>query len=135
MPGAPRCETCRKFVSLQMEDPELGDLAAAVTSPGTATITGEVVIKRNCAECSGDMRKAELEINTEVDIDGHEGAAHELSATIADLTPIEESGGRYAKSFFGAQGTIDVTCSCADGVVVASCPWSDKVAASAMDDV
>src|SRR4051812_40034489 len=117
-----RCPDCQKFVSLEMQDPEVSNLEVEHIPPETTDqgvphmfrITGEVRIVRNCAECGRELKEATLEIDQEVELgedvparDWAEFAkVHDLDNAYVDESPavdqIEEGGGRYAKSYFGA---------------------------------
>ena len=111
----PKCPTCNKFASLNFEDPELD------------------------ACCGDEMKTAELSMEFQVpeeDIKDHQGEGHELELHVGDCTQLEEGGGRYAKSYFGAEVTFDVRCSCQKDTDAAlyEGALSDKVAASEMDE-
>lgn len=63
---------------------------------------------------------------------------HDLQIEVDNVEPIEEGGGRYKKSYFGAEVSFRVTCTCDehekdrwsfDGTV------NDKVSASGMDEL
>lgn len=57
---------------------------------------------------------------------------HELSVESTDCLSIEEGGGRYKKSYFGAAVQYEVTCTCT-GEVVHTGEMDGKVAASEME--
>lgn len=144
-----RCPDCNKFVSLETQEPEVSDLAVTHNEPEDAagehtfTITGSVRIVRNCGECSNELKEATLEIEQEAELG--EGVSANIAADYRSRTDlddaeveesgvdiIEEGGGRYAKSYYGASVTLDVRLG---GMVIASVQWSDKIAASAMDEL
>lgn len=133
-------------------DPETGNLIG--------DITATVRIVRSCADCSSEMKEATLELSHDDDVvlsselltgtlfpesvahiklnfktskyewlDGHglEDTEHD------DPEQIEEGGGRYAKSYFGASIAWRVNCKC--GKCLADGTLEDKVAASAMDEI
>lgn len=146
-----RCPDCNKFVSLEMQDPEVECLDATTDAPADAqsertfTITGSVRVVRCCAECGQEMKEANLDIEQEVELgeNVHLKNPLEFYATLvwdkvdisveeAGIDQVEEGGGRYAKSYFGASVVLEVHVL---GEVVASVTWSDKVAASAMDEL
>jgi hypothetical protein len=143
-----RCPNCQKFVSLEMQEPEVSDLNVTYTGDvayaKTFSITGSVRIVRTCADCGQELKDATLDIE-------HDGALGEnvshtpedlkrwvekdlSDATVEadDVSSIEESGGRYAKSFFGARVAMNIRLG---DETVASVAWSDKIAASAMDEM
>lgn len=144
-----RCPDCNKFVSLELQDPEVSDLQVEHLEPEDKAgehrfnITGNVRIVRNCGECGQELKEANLEIDQEVELGENtlDAAAVELHRTLdlSDATveedgvdSIEEGGGRYAKSYFGA--TVHFTVYL-DKTAIASGEWSDKVAASEMDEL
>lgn len=124
-----RCESCAKLVGLSFEEPEVEDEAVDKEGHVTATIQ----LKRNCADCGGEMKQASLDLAHTVEgtcaSAGSEG--HELSVEIS-AEQLEEGGGRYKKSYFGADCTITVTCLCG---AKAEAPWSDKLAAGDFENV
>ncbi len=123
----PRCPSCETMVGLETSDPEVDDL-----NYSGSTITGSVRIVRICVECGEELKETTLEIHEEVenfcdsDEDGHDVEVEE------NLSILEEGGGRYKKSYYGAEGTLHLKCSCGKTFDV---EWSDKVAASSMDDL
>lgn len=125
-----RCENCSKFVSLELQDPEIEDLELH----DDGSLTGEVRIVRNCAECGSEMKEARFEVNVPAPAVTHKPdcTTKDLHAD-AELSSLEEGGGRYKKSYFGAEGELRVTCSTCDAQ--ASVKWSDKIDASSMDEV
>jgi hypothetical protein len=131
-----RCPDCNKFVSLDLAEVEVSDLE--VSEDGTVTATAR--ISRTCAECGQELKSAELELETQVDVgkhgaDGegdHEG--HELSVEDTDTDAIEEGGGRYKKSYFGVKVSFTVTCSCDPNWSIDG-EMEDKVPASSMEEM
>jgi hypothetical protein len=125
-----------------MNDPELdGDLS--IDEEGT--VTGQVRIVRVCAECGTELKEATLDLEQSVDIpDTHvnkEGEdLHTLEVEEDGCEGIEEGGGRYAKSYYGAEVGFVVRCSCDEAKPLTD-RWSvtgsmsDKVAASHMDEM
>lgn len=124
-----RCDSCGKMVALDLEDPEVEDEKVN----NNTNVTGTVNLKRNCAECGGEMKQATLDIDVEVpDACPVGGEGHEEKTVEVELSKLEEGGGRYKKSYYGAEGTVKITCSCGKS---AEAPWSDKIAASDFEDV
>jgi hypothetical protein len=145
-----RCPDCNKFVSMDFSDPELeGELEF---DPEMQTVTGTVRLERTCSECSTTLKEGQLEM--EGSLEGEEAAkleahleAHRKRAESHGgdepatfeveedgIDPIEEGGGRYKKSFFGATVHFTVKCSCDDSFA-ASGSMDDKMQASAMEEV
>src|SRR5438132_896944 len=105
-----RCPSCEKFVSLELQDPEFEGLE--ITEDGQ--IAGSVRIVRTCADCSDEMKEANFEVQAEVPADVLSAfrSSHPDAGDLeieAEIEPIEEGGGRYAKSFFGATISFKVT--------------------------
>jgi hypothetical protein len=149
-----RCPDCSKFVSMDNDEPDLEEISIE-----GATVSANVRLQRNCAECGTTLKSGSLEM--EDDLDGNENlvehlpctecgvvgkaspgcankdfdheTGHELSVADINVEGTEEGGGRYAKSYFGAEVTYEVTCSCTrksvhEGVL------SGRMAASEMDE-
>jgi hypothetical protein len=148
-----RCPDCNKFVSLEMSEPEVSNLEVEYTPGHDADntpihefhITGQVRIARTCAECGQDMKEYTFDI--EQDVEMGENVTFEMTEKLrADPSPlnnvtvddspavdiIEEGGGRYQRAYFGATVHIEVFLGT---VIVAAVDWSDKVAASGMDEL
>ena len=153
-----RCPDCSKFVGLEMQDPEdvALDLASELDGPTlhlSVSMTARIV--RSCAECSTELKEANLEAEDEVEVEACtivkcmrktsvEGAEIETYDWLDDkhgdpdisdtnIDQIEEGGGRYAKSYYGAQVTYEVKCKC--GELLHEGEITDKIAASAMDEL
>lgn len=131
-----RCPDCSKFVGLEMAEPEVNDLE--VSEDGTVTMNVRIV--RNCAECGTELKSADLELECQVDVGEHgsddEGKhkGHELTVEETSVEMIEEGGGRYKKSYYGAEVSFRVTCACDESWSVEG-EVSDKVAASEMEEM
>jgi hypothetical protein len=135
---------------MDMADPEVeGELEFDLT---TQTVTGTVQITRTCAECGTTLKEAQLEMESELTGDaaklleahlqthGEYAKAHdgtemgEFEVNEDSVDSIEESGGRYKKSYFGATIHYTITCSCDKNFSVSG-SMEDKVSASQMDEV
>lgn len=124
-----RCENCNKFVGLEMGDVEADDLECS-----DGNLTGSIRIVRNCADCGNELKEARFDLDESVDLSHNERPAdfeHEV-AVEANLEPLEESGGRYKKSYYGAFGHFSLRCTCEATLEV---KWTDKLPASSMDDL
>lgn len=150
-----RCESCNKFTALVFEQPEEESFEVEgldqISEEGavTATASATIRISRN-SECCGDtMKEATLEMSEEFAIDHDKLVEHlvekegggwawkegcELVAKNENPEQVEEGGGRYAKSYFGASIAYAVQCECGKGDELHEGTLEDKVAASAMDD-
>lgn len=132
----PRCESCAKFVGLELQDPEVDSLD--IDAEGG--ITAQVRIVRNCADCGTEMKEATFDLELEVPEDivaDHKGEGHELEVEEDGIEMIEEGGGRYKKSYYGAEVKCTVSCSCqkeGDGPLWEG-TWDDKIPASGMDEL
>lgn len=137
-----RCQNCNKFTALNFEEPEEAELSLDGT-----TINASVRIVRTSECCGDEMKEATLEMSDELPdsaLDGHVNANgepldddHELEVECDGVDQVEEGGGRFAKSYFGATVHYSVRCSCQkDGTEpLHTGSMTDKVAASHMDEV
>lgn len=147
-----RCPDCNKFVSLELQEPEFDSLEVSVTKSEerdagpdgfVAHVTGSCRIVRNCGECGQELKEATLEIDKEIDFHRDELAVPLSDEDLGDATvetenedQLEEGGGRYAKSYFGATAELVVTAGKGANVIeLCREEWSDKVAASEMDEL
>ena len=123
-----RCPSCNKFVALEFQDPELIDID--VDADG---VRAEVRIVRCCAECGDELKEATLNLYYEwwKEFDEEHGD-HDLTVEETGIEPLEEDGGRYAKSYFGANVQFTVTCSCGQCF---SAEMEEKIAASYMEEL
>ena len=139
-----RCPDCNKFVSMEMSEPELeGELDF---DPETQAVTGSVRIERTCAECGTLLKEGQLEM--EVELVGEDAAMMAAHLKLHEKGPdqevfevhdvgldtIEEEGGRFKKSYYGATVHFNITCSCDKNFAVSG-SMEDKMPASAMDEV
>ena len=124
-----RCANCNKSVSLEFQEPEVED-DPQVDSDGEVTCSVRLVRTSEC--CGDELKTATLEMSGKVIIpDEHKD--HDLGARVEQVSQVEEGGGRYAKSYFGAEVEIEVHCACQD-VTLANITLTDKIAASEMDE-
>lgn len=139
-----RCPSCEKMVSLDFNDPEVESIEVEAEEPDpngdpklddhtTLSVTANVRIVRVCADCGEEMKEATLDLE-ETSIEGPIGSGHEFEVEEDSVDQIEEGGGRYAKSYFGAEVGYTITCTCGCGFA-RSATMSDKVAASEMDEM
>lgn len=145
-----RCQNCNKFSALNFEEPELSDFSADLDlDPDSGDLAvhvrAEMRLVRTSECCGDEMKTADLEVEEDVviacdeisqhldcDDDGKWSwkAGHEPEANNDDPEQVEEGGGRYAKSYFGASVHYTINC---NGNSVHEGTLTDKVAASAMD--
>lgn len=154
-----RCPDCSKFVGLELQDPEDINLDVESTLDGdqlslSVSMTARIV--RNCAECGQELKEANIEANENVEIEActiikcvrvvGEAKVGDLDSydwlddkhgepeiNETNVEQIEEGGGRYAKSFFGANVSYVVKCKC--GETLHEGEISDKCAASSMEEL
>lgn len=129
-----RCPDCAKFVSMEFGDPEVEQLEVSPDGEVACTVT----LTRTCADCGNDLKTASLEMEADFtkqckDHVDAPGDAHDLNITEGNVNQIEEGGGRYAKSYFGAEVCFTITCKC-DPKFEVEGSVSDKVAASEMEE-
>lgn len=149
-----RCENCNKFTSLEFQEPDEESFEVEnlnhITDDGTivATTQATVRISRNSECCGETMKEASLEMSEEFTIDHDKLEARlvekdgggwmwkegcELTANNDSPEQVEEGGGRYAKSYFGASIAYTVTCECGKGDELHRGAMEEKIAASDMD--
>jgi hypothetical protein len=143
----PRCDSCNKFVSLDSEsDPEVN---IDVSRDGDAS--GEVRIVNTCQECGQEMSETtftldvaapdEVEEHLKTTVDGGHSLSVELvNASRTDRYVNKTPAGkiiknpRYQKHMYGAEGTVQWTCTC-DKEWGVEQDWSDEIQASSMDSL
>jgi len=150
-----RCPDCNKFVGFDEADPEIESLE--VNEDGAVSISVRIV--NCCADCGTELKEAtfEMEADHSTEFAEHlkaEGieetaepephAEHELSIEEAGYERTNRSGffkkgqfvpagGRYAKTFYGAEVSYEICCSC--GKFKAEGSLNDDVQASGMDEM
>ena len=123
-----RCPNCNKFVSLEFQEPELQDISVS-----RDIISASVRIVRCCAECGEELKEAILDITYDLP-DGFTECFdnHKITVTDTSIEEIEESGGRYQKSYYGACISFEVKCSCGANL---EDTMEGKIAASEMGEL
>lgn len=130
-----RCPDCNKFVSMEFSDPTVEEINVSEDGEVEANVT----LTRTCTDCGSDLKTATLEMTSDctkecIDHVNTEGSdTHDLDVKEEDINQIEEGGGRYAKSYFGAEVCFKITCKC-DPKFEFSGSMLDKVAASEMEE-
>lgn len=144
-----RCPDCNKFVSQELQDPEVNDL----TIDGSGNVMADVRIVAACADCGTELKEANLQIEEDLSdtlaghLDGDEGE-HSLEIeeegveSIDDYKTTDRHGKpiknpRYQTHLYGARVDFKVTCSCqAEGADPLHCGQiEDTVEASSMDEL
>lgn len=139
-----RCDQCNKFVSFDTDvDPE----PTLDVSP-EGVVSGSVRIVNQCAECGQELKEAtfdvDIDLSDEVEEHKKEHKAKEHDLELAeDLSrtdrrqttdrkgkPIKNP--RYQKQYYGAEGTVTVSCSCGWSTTAS---WSDEVQGSGMEEL
>jgi len=119
-----RCQDCNKFVSLEMGDPEIDS-----SEVNDNVIQGTVRLVKQCSECGQEMESAypEFEIDIQEHVpEGKEEGEHDMQEDCewsieseeAEQSERGEGFGRYMKTFYGADLTFNVICSCGFEAVV-----------------
>jgi Pyruvate/2-oxoacid:ferredoxin oxidoreductase gamma subunit len=120
------------MVSMELQDEPEEERAEFDAKTGEIDASYRIV--RTCAECGTELKEATFDFEETLDqdiLDEHKGEGHELSAKF-DAESIEESGTRYAKSYFGVMLAVTVSCSCGFDHEI---HMLDKVAASEMEEL
>lgn len=108
-----RCNNCNKFVPY--EDPHEVELENAEADSEELRITVRAVLK--CGECSEELKDAEIEFTQDLEID-EKHTEHSLTVEFDPEPATKSEGkGRYAKMFYGFEGTFKIICDeCGDTV-------------------
>lgn len=135
-----RCEECCKFVSLETDEPEEDSFEVNETR-----VVGSFTINRNCAECSGLMKTATVELDAEIILSEDQSGREQAVPLCADAHEWEEDGdhdvegfeegegkGRGRKTFFGVEMSGDLKCTVCGAK--ASFSDRDRVQASAFEE-
>lgn len=141
--GAPICQDCNKFCSLDTEEPEIEESDIDVVEDKELnqleiSITAEIRLVRLSSCCGCETKEYRFEVEEVVIVNGHVGDGHEISMDDSDISGIEELGGRYKKSYYGFEWHPEFTCACGGPVEfdgIDSVVISDKVAASEFEDL
>lgn len=142
------CPSCNKFASLEMGEVEVESLEVEHESPEkndspvhTYIVTGQVRIVRTSVCCGDEMKEATFDLETTVEVDpATDGTPADLDFDTVEVEEsgtdtVEEGGGRYAKSYFGATVEFTITIGTEGKQHEVEGSWTDKVAASGMDEV
>lgn len=120
-----RCNDCNKFVSYGEPEIEVMDEHAEENA-----LTANVRIALTCAECSGELKEADLDLSVEFEHECEEpkeGEQYEVEAWEAissERRQTTDAKGkliknyRYQKSFYGADITFTVRCLWCDEVII-----------------
>ncbi len=143
-----RCPDCNKFVGYDQPDPEVND----VTVDGD-TVRASVRVVLNCAECSTELKEAEVEAEAEIDSeileahpekdDAGNPTNHSLEVEEGSIDPTDrtEGKGRGMRTFYGFELEATLSCSCGGPIrpdgeeTEETINLSGDVQASSMDEV
>ncbi len=113
-----RCPDCNKFVELEQAELEVeadvDEEREKGKSEATITVTGRVNLVLNCADCGIALKEANLDLGMKKMPFVHEkpDCAGVLDVEVkGETTDRFEGSGRYAKHFYGADISANVTCS------------------------
>lgn len=143
-----RCPDCNKFVSQELQDPEVNNIE--INEDGN--VTAEVRICAACADCGTELKEATLDLEKDFgdELKEHLGGSpsHELSieedgvSSIDDYKRTDRHGkpiknSRYMTHLYGATVSFKVTCSCqAEGAEPIFCgDVEDTIEAGGMDEL
>ena len=144
-----RCPSCSKFVGNEEAEPEVQSVELS-----DGTVTAEVRITNNCADCSEELTEATFSFEQDVSeaLAKHtctkkdepeftpEFSAEENSAERTSRSGYMkkgvwvDGGGRYAKTFYGASLEVNIKCDHCDESVE-TVTFSEDVQASSMDQL
>lgn len=129
-----RCPDCNRFVSMETE---VDDAVDVVWDSGA--VSAEVRVTRNCADCGTELKSADFLLEDDLSehfpecLDKEKGdkEGHDVEVETDGVDIIEVGGGRYAKSYYGAEVSFTAKCSCGHEY---SSTMNNKVAASEMEE-
>ncbi len=132
-----RCSDCNKFVSFDSDGEPEPELEADET---TGQVTGSVRIVNACGECGTELKEATFDVDVDFDKAAEHMAEHpedeahalDLEEPSLDRTERVQGKGRGAKTFYGAEGDLEVKCRCG---FTETQHWSDDIQASYMDEL
>ena len=135
--GGVRCPDCCKFASLEFQEPSVD--VEITSNEDSITVTAEAYLERTCEDCGTTLKEANLNFSKDLlaeDFGDHWEAVKdrldELKLEDFSVDALEEGGGRYAKSFFGATVQYKISL---DDIIVFEGELEDKISASEMDTV
>lgn len=121
-----RCDSCCRFVSLELDEPDLDLYMEGIT------VMGDVHLVLLCVECGQGMKEAVIDLSLDVSHACDEGAGEEPDFEIANWgshpfdryqkkdrhgKPIEKV--RYMKHFYGAEIEVTIRCPhCEGGIFI-----------------
>ncbi len=121
-----RCSQCNTFVSFEQAEPEDSgsdvDIAGAYGSDGESfndiQITGSVRLVLQCANCNEELAESDIEMNCEETFEHEVGceidpdSTEDVTSQDVEYTATDgsEGKGRYRKQFYGAEGSVSVSC-------------------------
>ena len=133
----PRCNQCNRLCSIEEGDLEVA--SEQVDDDGHVTFT--VHMPNLCAECSTEVRGADLDVDKQVNVQ------HEHAKTLEDDTlphlevaiDIQRTSRQHPprasrrKTYYGIEGTITVKCDC--GWESEPVDFAEEIQASSMEDM
>lgn len=142
-----RCPDCNKFVSQELQEPEVQN----IDIDESGNVTAEVRIVLACAGCGTELKDANLsmeqdfskELEKHINVDGCR--EHSLSIEedgcegVEDVNKIDRKGKpiknpRYMATLYGARVDFSIHCECEDAKVFSGF-MEEKVRSSEMDEL
>lgn len=130
-----RCPDCNKFAAY--DDSTEPEVNIDLNDDGSFSGTVRIVLTHD--ECGTELKEASFDFDGQVPskiLAEHEGDDHslDLETSNTELISRTEGSGRYMKTFYGYNTTLDLTCSCGtEGLW--STDFVDDVQASHMDEM
>lgn len=133
-----RCDQCNKFAAYDdSTEPEVD-----VDLNDDGSFSGQVRIVLTHDECGQELKEASFEFDGQIPkevIAEHGGGDHllDLEADAGELTSRSEGSGRYAKTFYGYDVAVSLTCGCQErgAEPLWSENFADDIQASHMDEL
>lgn len=133
-----RCDQCNKFAAYDdSTEPEV-----SVDLDGDGSFSGQVRIVLTHDECGQELKEASFDFEGEVPEEvrnAHTGEGHslDLEADAGELTSRSEGSGRYAKTFYGYDVALNLSCDCQErgAEPLWQQSFADDIQASHMDEL
>jgi hypothetical protein len=125
-----RCPDCGKFVSQELQTPELESAEIDAQS-----VSVEVRVVLNCVECGTELKECRFNLDVEVPVCSDAGnAGHDTCVELEEVSETErsEGSGRYRVTFYGFESSFTVSCECGKSTPL---EWAADEKASNFDEL
>lgn len=133
-----RCDQCNKFAAY--DDSTEPEVQVDLSNDGS--FSGQVRIVLTHDECGQELKEASFDFEGEVPeeiLNAHKGDGHslDLDTDAGELTSRGEGSGRYMKTFYGYDVSLDLRCDCQErnAEPLWQATFADDTQASHMDEL